>query len=446
MKTIKELYPGKKDQHIINILRKKYDTMELAYKSETQAVDLKCIYCDRSPQFISIFKGYKEICSSPNCQRNYFIEKNNERIQRDKEFNKISVKCNVCERSEIVIQNTNKNKNKSNVCQSEFCLRNKERSFLLETHIIENFNFEDLSYLNTICYELMVRYRDKKKVRRILNKNLLIRGIEKSDYYIEKRVIKDILCDNFFPEKFERTRDNLYFINLEKKDKENVLKIIYGKDLEKYIFQYFPDKFKNCSICGKKYRFSNVFTTNRKSKETCSIECYRKNFKFYVTDQRKEKQRNSMLEKIRKGEFTPNVFNSMTHKNIELKTRDGIMKFRSSWEILFYVMNPGYLYENLRIEYNYEGKKRLYLVDFINTEEKKVVEIKPKSKEIDPVNLTKMKSLNDWGSINKFEIITISENELKEYTYSDFLNRMKNMEYEVSEDLLLKIKKILERK
>lgn len=444
MKTIEELYKDKNKRSIVNILRKKYGNMELAYLKESEAEEKNCLYCGKKSNFLSIFKGYAEICNSEECKRKYFLEKNIEASNKRKNANKILLVCNVCETNKVLSQNTNKIKNKSVICDSDFCKRNKDRSFLLEKHRIFNFNYNDLSYMNTLIYSLMSLYGgDRNKVRRVLNKNFLIEGIEDSREYLKHQTIKDLLCLNFSSQNFEKTKDDLYYICLNKKNKEEILKSLYGEELDSYMSKYYPENFSTCSICGKKYRVKNIFSKMKKSKYTCSIDCYRQNFRFYMTEDRRKKQSNSIKNKIENGNFTPNIFNSLTGKNIELRKNDEIIKFRSSWEVLFYVMNDGYEYEKFRLPYFYNGKERIYLVDFINEKKNSIVEIKPKSKKEDDRNKIKFESLLNWCNLNSYKMSIVTEDELRKYSYESFLLKIKEKKYDIDKDTLNKIQKFI---
>ena len=444
MNNIKNLYKGKSESSIVNIIRNKYDNMEIAYLSETKNVEKLCLYCNKKSEFISIFKGYKNICSSDGCKKKYFIDRNLDARKKISELNKVFLTCSACEKNKVFVQNTTKNKNKSCICDSIFCKKNKDRPFLLEKHIISDFNYGDLSYMNNLIYLLMSEYENRNKVKRILYKNLLIAGIEDFSKYLKHQTITGLLCKNFDPKNFEKTKDELYFIDQNSRYKEDILKSIYKENLENYIKKYYPEKFKKCSICKKEYRISNVFSVmKKKSDYTCSIECYRKNFKFYMTEDRKKKQSKSIKNKIENGLFTPNVFNSITRKNIELKNENFSIKFRSSWELLFYVMNPGYKYEELRIPYLYNSNQKIYLVDFICKESRKVVEIKPSSKNNDPKNKAKIESLNKWCKLNNYKMSLVGENDLKKYKYSEFVKEINKNNYKIGEEILKKIYKLI---
>lgn len=78
-------------------------------------------------------------------------------------------------------------------------------------------------------------------------------------------------------------------------------------------------------------------------------------------------------ENILSGKFTPS---SNNRNAAPIHYNDNI--FRSTWELIFHYINPDYLYETLRIQYeNSEGNMSTYIVDFVNHSTKHVVEVKP---------------------------------------------------------------------
>ena len=93
-----------------------------------------------------------------------------------------------------------------------------------------------------------------------------------------------------------------------------------------------------------------------------------------MSEEDKRARSKAMKLKILLGEFTPKSNNRNTHWDATL---DGI-NYRSSWEALYKYINPGAAYEELRVEYIYEGESKIYLVDFVDHINNLVVEVKPK--------------------------------------------------------------------
>lgn len=112
-------------------------------------------------------------------------------------------------------------------------------------------------------------------------------------------------------------------------------------------------------------------------------------------------------ERILNGEFTPEVTNSWCNSLINYKNK----KFRSSWEIAFYLIDENLEYEKTRIKYfnTKLNKFRTYIVDFTDFENKILYEIKPDSKIDDITNQEKFKAAELFSKENSFSFQVISE-------------------------------------
>jgi hypothetical protein len=445
MNKIEEKYLNVKKQGIVNILRKKYKSMEEAYLKELNIITPTCIYCFNKCKFINIFLGYKKICGSAECHKKLVLDS----IRKVNENNTINdiikVKCCVCEKNEISIRKVAHDINTKHACDNEYCQQNKHKPFLRETHIIENFLVNDFSYLNLLTYDLMLKYNDTKKVKNILYKNFIKNGVENPIPILKDIRISYILTKNFKKTNYILLRDKKYYINKNIKLKNFYLEKIYGDELFKLYETYYPEYIKKCMICKKPYLYRKLFSNYHKSLNTCSLECYYKNFNFYVTKERNKKQSNTMKRLILEGKFTPKSNNSNTYKNLPLNTPTGKINFRSTWEIIFYVFynDVKYLfYEKLRIPYVYKNENHTYIVDFIDENKKIAYEIKPNFKNEKLINKIKEKELIKWCKINNYQYKKIG-NEILNHDYSDFLEMLKNKNYSLDEILCNKIKKYM---
>lgn len=200
------------------------------------------------------------------------------------------------------------------------------------------------------------------------------------------------------------------------------------EDLYLYLTDNEPQK---CVICGNPTKFVS-FKKSKRSGESylkcCSKKCFYKlrskqqkenNTYYRVSDEKKDALRkeasNRMKQKIKNGEFTPNVTNSWSHSMICLKFKqnDKIVeqKFRSTWEAMFQLMNPSLKYEKLRIPYfDYNNEPRIYIVDFIDTDNKIVYEVKPNSLKYVKNNVKKQEALKKWANQNGYTVKIITEN------------------------------------
>lgn len=199
------------------------------------------------------------------------------------------------------------------------------------------------------------------------------------------------------------------------------------EDLYLYLTDSEP---KKCVICGKPTKFKS-FKKSKRSGESylkcCSKSCF---YKLRSIQQKKdntyhrisEEKRNSlrkeasnrMKQKIKNGTFTPSVTNSWSHSLICLKfKRDGKIieqKCRSSWEAMFQLMNPNLKYEKLRIPYfDCNNEPRTYIVDFIDTVNRVVYEVKPNSLKHIRNNVKKQEALQEWANQNGYSIEIITE-------------------------------------
>jgi endogenous inhibitor of DNA gyrase (YacG/DUF329 family) len=146
-----------------------------------------------------------------------------------------------------------------------------------------------------------------------------------------------------------------------------------------------------CEICGKPTKLKNGNTIHSIFNQFCSKECELKwrskrqkenNTSNRIKNRKKWKENLSKSLKfaISEGRFTPNVTNSWCNSRIKLKVGNKIINVRSSWEAYFYLKNPTFEYEKVRIPYkDHNGIDRIYIVDF-NDKDGNLFEIKPSSK------------------------------------------------------------------
>lgn len=144
-----------------------------------------------------------------------------------------------------------------------------------------------------------------------------------------------------------------------------------------------------------------------------------------ISDENKLKSSLRVKEAIKNGTWTPHPHNSMTSKNIVF---NGV-KFRSSWEVCFYHLNPKTEYETIRIPYITPEKiNRIYIVDFIDREKRVLYEIKPKSK-LGDMNI-KLPFVLSWCKDNGFGFEMITEDYFKSHKskidFSVFNDDIKN--------------------
>lgn len=147
-----------------------------------------------------------------------------------------------------------------------------------------------------------------------------------------------------------------------------------------------------------------------------------KNLKLYFqTPEGKEqiensakKQSKTLKEKIKKGEFTPNITNSWTKWDAKIILPNGeTKKFRSSWEACFWFSNKHLQYEKIRIPYEVDGENKIYIADFFDEENNIVYELKPKSHWMKQNK--KLQGAINYCVTNDIDFIWINEYNIMEY-------------------------------
>lgn len=150
---------------------------------------------------------------------------------------------------------------------------------------------------------------------------------------------------------------------------------------------------------------------------------------YYQTDIGKERielfrdtQSKLMIEKIKNGEFTPNITNTFTNWEARILLEDGsYKKFRSSWEACVWYSNQNLLYEVFRIPYiTVNGIEKTYIADFVNKERDILYEIKPKSYFIKQKH--KMDSIIKYCINNKIKFIWINEYNIMNYVNTNIFD------------------------
>jgi len=120
---------------------------------------------------------------------------------------------------------------------------------------------------------------------------------------------------------------------------------------------------------------------------------------------------NGIKKSILSGKYTPKSNNRLTHKETSYK---GI-NYRSSWECVWAYFNENHLYEKIRISYLDEhGSNRTTIVDFFDSIDRILYEIKP-TKILNNENTQyKIKGIRHYCEKHGIEFIIISEKEIYE--------------------------------
>jgi hypothetical protein len=233
-------------------------------------------------------------------------------------------------------------------------------------------------------------------------RNLL--GFVQNPYsFLEKR---DIL----------KTFDNIY----ETDDKKTIQKKIYDQI-------HLNNNF--CRCCNKPTKFISIL---RGYTKTCiSPICISKlssdrmrgdlNSCHKMSEETKNnakmKQSIKMKESIKNGSFTPPITNSWANSRVKIKIDGTSYMFRSTWECMFWLLTK-HDYETVRIPYlSEDGKHHVYIVDFVDNNNKILFEIKPSKLKNKNINEIKFKAAEKWCIENGYTFEVISE---------DFFSNRKN--------------------
>lgn len=142
-----------------------------------------------------------------------------------------------------------------------------------------------------------------------------------------------------------------------------------------------------------------------------------------MSDADRQMRSDIIRTKILEGKFTPISNNRNTHWNATLDTQ----KYRSSWESLYQYINPAAEYEKLRLAYEYNGKRLVYIVDFIDYKNKIVVEVKPRELCTGEKFRAKISALTAWAKQHQFSVLIVDKQWLQEQRihidYSRFDNK-----------------------
>lgn len=116
-----------------------------------------------------------------------------------------------------------------------------------------------------------------------------------------------------------------------------------------------------------------------------------------------------MKKRIKDGSWTPNIHNRWTHWDATIVLGDVCKKFRSSWEACVWFCNQSWEYEKIRVPLG----TRSVITDFVDTVNKTVYEIKPKSmyrKEKHKIN-----AIIYWCKKNGYRFIWLNEYNIMKY-------------------------------
>lgn len=110
----------------------------------------------------------------------------------------------------------------------------------------------------------------------------------------------------------------------------------------------------------------------------------------------------SMKQNVILGVFTPPITNSWTHWSAYAVDSSGAkVKFRSSWEAGFWLVTR-LEYEKIRIPYQFGEAEKVYIVDFHDSKNHVLYEVKPNSTRETAKNAAKAAAAQEWCLANNY--------------------------------------------
>lgn len=175
--------------------------------------------------------------------------------------------------------------------------------------------------------------------------------------------------------------------------------IIPIRHIERIFFKYDIPFSNNLGTLRNKNKLENILTKEK------MLDCYiNKKMTLLEIANEYNKHPTTILSLLKKYKIDRRESNFTYGK--QFKTE--LYTFRSAWEAVVYLLQPGLEYESLKIPYKYKGKQRKYLIDFIDHNKKIIYEIKPQYQLNDSLNKAKFKAAKKWANKNgyKFKILT----------------------------------------
>lgn len=249
--------------------------------------------------------------------------------------------------------------------------------------------------------------------KRLEQHNQSLRVIEFGKQYL--RLSNDVIIVNKEFAKFKKrilndktdiwvkNMDNLFHGIITEAAIKSILASAGGKSCQK-IHKHIKNNLNTGIPWNKGIKGLHGHPCTQETKEKISTKNSGKNNgMFGKTMSEDDKRERSALMKslILSGRFTPNSNNRNTHWDALYNGK----KYRSSWEALYQFLNPGANYEKLRIEYWHDNNKYVYIVDFIDHENKIVVEVKPEELCHNEKFKAKFAALSDWAKWNGYNVI-----------------------------------------
>lgn len=344
-------------------------TMEKIYEYEVGLAPTSCIKCDEPTKFISFFKGYGNVCDNRECIK-HRVNDNIKNTILTKKSDYQFIKW-LADNIDDVMHQYN-NSNKVYISFYNIHIEPKKLRIFLSKRIIGN------DKLGLIDVDITCKHCEKE----------IHRSLFKHDF--------TIFCST------------ACHIKERNKNKPIIEKVVKSKPHRPVN----ANNIHKCFYCGEVF---NRVVCKSSIYVFCDRNCYTlakrdsniRDIIQPITEKTKLKLSQRMKANILDGKFTPRSNNRFTHKTLRY---NGIF-YRSTWELMFHLLEPTIKYEKLRIPYtDVNNNNKIYIVDFIS--DTVAYEVKPKSM-INGVNeLLKYNALVEYAIKNNLIVKIISEDYL----------------------------------
>lgn len=124
-----------------------------------------------------------------------------------------------------------------------------------------------------------------------------------------------------------------------------------------------------------------------------------------ISEENRTIKSQQVRDRILNGSWTPHQHNSRTHWQCVVNGH----KYRSSWEALFHMLNPEFEYEQTRIQYQFEDRSYVYIIDFTDNVSKRLIEIRPTERSTDAKTIAKIEAATKWAVQHGYTFELISQ-------------------------------------
>lgn len=445
----------------INHIRKNYTSVSEAYLDVHQLDSVpKCLYCESPANFISINKGFHIHCGSKICKKLNHSVKNRRVKNVDPNYTRFIIgnlddyrKYINCDKYydrfyDKIIKNPktfiSRHTNTTDFIETKICCITGEEfkiNILLNDNEINNFvgsSKRSRHYRKFSIHEIMNLLRDKYNYDQTDSIEIKANIYNKqANSHFSRYICSDTNIINIFNKIKSQTTKIIYSIPIEMSKIGTKFKIT-GKIPDEVIENDYPENYRICKVCNSKYVYNYLYYDNKRKKfekikkgaeHTCSENCYKlileeKKEYYEYKEETKQKQSESIKQKILSGEWTPNVTNSWCKSRVKILD----INFRSTWEAAFYLYNYSngieMFYEKIRVKYFNGEKYRNYIIDFVDENNRILYEIKPDAFVEDKIIKIKEAAAISWCNKNGYKFEFINENYFRKIITEEFLAQL----------------------